>query len=158
MIKKIIYGIGCFLAVLFLGTGMFLSYQINVLRDRMEELEENTALARQEVSALADSKNQDFIFERYEGDELVREHYRMTAYGADRIVLRQEPEESLEEGYLVKVRDGVLVVYENKTGTVFESTDIPLEALPSELQAEVLLGKNLKNLDELYNFLENYSS
>lgn len=158
MIKKIIYGIGCFLAVLFLGTGMFLSYQINVLRDRMEELEENTALARQEVSALADSKNQDFIFERYEGEELVREHYRMTAYGADRIVLRQEPEESLEEGYLVKVRDGVLVVYENKTGTVFESTDIPLEALPSELKAEVLLGKNLKNLDELYNFLENYSS
>ncbi|HJC64658.1 MAG TPA: hypothetical protein H9753_13775 [Candidatus Blautia merdavium] len=156
--KKIIYGIGCFLAVLFLGTGMFLSYQINVLRDRMEELEENTALARQEVSALADSKNQDFIFERYEGEELVREHYRMTAYGADRIVLRQEPEESLEEGYLVKVRDGVLVVYENKTGTVFESTDIPLEALPSELKAEVLLGKNLKNLDELYNFLENYSS
>ena len=158
MIKKIIYGIGCFLAVLFLGTGMFLSYQINVLRDRMEELEENTALARQEVSALADSKNQDFIFERYEGEELVREHYRMTAYGADRIILRQEPEESLEEGYLVKVRDGVLVVYENKTGTVFESTDIPLEALPSELKAEVLLGKNLKNLDELYNFLENYSS
>ena len=158
MIKKIIYGIGCFLAVLFLGTGMFLSYQINVLRDRREELEENTALARQEVSALADSKNQDFIFERYEGEELVREHYRMTAYGADRIVLRQEPEESLEEGYLVKVRDGVLVVYENKTGTVFESTDIPLEALPSELKAEVLLGKNLKNLDELYNFLENYSS
>ena len=50
------------------------------------------------------------------------------------------------------------MVYENKTGTVFESTDIPLEALPSELQAEVLLGKNLKNLDELYNFLENYSS
>ena len=158
MIKKIIYGIGCFLAVLFLGTGMFLSYQINVLRDPLEELEENTALARQEVSALADSKNQDFIFERYEGEELVREHYRMTAYGADRIVLRQEPEESLEEGYLVKVRDGVLVVYENKTGTVFESTDIPLEALPSELKAEVLLGKNLKNLDELYNFLENYSS
>lgn len=158
MIKRIIYGIGCFLVILFLGAGMFLSYQINVLRDRMQELEENAELARQEVSALADSKNQDFIFERYEGDELVREHYRMTAYGSDRIVLRQEQEESSASGYLIRVKDGVLVVYENGTDTVFEYTDIPLESLPSELQTEVLFGKNLKNLDELYNFLENYSS
>ena len=30
-------------------------------------------------------------------------------------------------------------------------TDIPLEALPKELQGEVLLGKQIKTTDELYN-------
>ncbi len=40
----------------------------------------------------------------------------------------------------------------------FEHTNIPLESLPQELQAEVLLGKTLSGAEELYSFLENYSS
>ena len=56
------------------------------------------------------------------------------------------------------MENGCVVVYEKADNTVFEYTDIPLEALPKDLQAEVLLGKDLKTLDELYSFLENYSS
>ena len=51
-----------------------------------------------------------------------------------------------------------MVVYEKPGNTVFEYTDIPLEALPKELQSEVLLGKDIKTQDELYSVLENYSS
>ena len=40
----------------------------------------------------------------------------------------------------------------------FEDTDIPLRALPPVEQAAVLAGKEVQGLDELYSFLENYSS
>jgi hypothetical protein len=74
------------------------------------------------------------------------------------VVFRQEEVPVKEEGYKLQVEEGYLVVYKNSENQVFEYTDIPLEALPQELQSEVLLGKQIETIDELYNFLENYSS
>ncbi len=37
-------------------------------------------------------------------------------------------------------------------------SDVILEILPEGLQEEILEGKYLKNEEELYNFLENYTS
>lgn len=161
--KRIIYSVGFFLIVLFLCTGFMLSYQVADLKDRIYDLEESSAQVQQQVSAVsANPKGQDFIFQRYEEGILKQECYRITAYGEQRVILRRENTETVsenaKEGYQLRLENGCVVVYEKAYNTVFEYTDIPLEALPKDLQAEVLLGKDLKTLDELYSFLENYSS
>ena len=158
--KRMIYGIGFFLALLFLGAGFFLSYQVADLRQEMTRLQESSAKARQQVSALVSSKDQELVFETYEEGSLLRNRYRIAAYGPEQIVLRQEEEEETgaDQEFLLKVEEGCITVYDKESGEVFEHTNIPLEILPQELQAEVLLGKTLEGNEELYSFLENYSS
>lgn len=158
--KRMIYGIGFFLALLFLGAGFFLSYQVADLRQEMTRLQESSAKERQQVSALVSSKDQELVFETYEEGSLLRNRYRITAYGPEQIVLRQEEEEETgaDQEFLLKVEEGSITVYDKESGEVFEHTNIPLETLPQELQAEVLLGKTLEGNEELYSFLENYSS
>lgn len=158
--RKVIYGIGLFLAVLFLGAGFFLSYQVADLREKMDLLQENSGQALQQVSMLDSSKDQELVFESYQEGNLLRNRYRITAYGPEQIVLRQEEEESngSDQEFLLKVENGCITVYDKESGEVFEHTNIPLETLPQELQAEVLLGKTLSGDQELYSFLENYSS
>lgn len=157
--KRVIYGIGLFLAVLFLGAGFFLSYQVADLREKMDLLQENSGQALQQVSMLDSSKDQELVFESYQEGNLLRNRYRITAYGPEQIILRQEEESTkADQEFLLKVEDGCITVYEKETGEVFEHTNIPLESLPQELQAEVLLGKTLEGNEELYSFLENYSS
>ena len=142
--RRMVYGIGLFLAFLFLGAGFFLSYQVADLRQEMSKLQESSAQERQQVSTLVSSKDQELVFETYE----------------EQIVLRQEEEESngSDQEFLLKVENGCITVYDKESGEVFEHTNIPLETLPQELQAEVLLGKTLSGDQELYSFLENYSS
>ena len=159
--KRTMYSIGFFLAALFLCSGFFLSYQVSQMGEKIRTLENDSAMAKQEVSALSNARKQDFIFERYEDGELKREAYRISAYGTDHVVLRQEkagtgPEE--QKDFCLQVENGYVVVYQEGESQVYEYTDIPLEALPTELQSQVLLGKVLHSQDELYNFLENYSS
>ena len=157
--RRMVYGIGLFLAFLFLGAGFFLSYQVADLRQEMSKLQESSAQERQQVSTLVSSKDQELVFETYEEGSLLRNRYRITAYGPEQIILRQEEESTkADKEFLLKVEDGCITVYEKETGEVFEHTNIPLESLPQELQAEVLLGKTLEGNEELYSFLENYSS
>ncbi|MBR4999103.1 MAG: hypothetical protein IKY10_04400 [Clostridia bacterium] len=42
--------------------------------------------------------------------------------------------------------------------TVYEYTDILVSELPYVLQNEIKNGKYIENMQELYGFLENYSS
>ena len=79
---------------------------------------------------------------------------------------QQETEESVttdgeifkEDCYYLHERNGYVVVYKNDHKTIFEYTDIIYEELPEHLQTEIKNGKYVKDLDELYGFLENYSS
>lgn len=157
--KRIVYGIGFFLALLFLGAGFFLSYQVSDLREDMTRLQESGAKEKQQVSVLTSSKDQELVFETYEEGTLLRNRYRITAYGPEQIVLRQEEESTgNNREFLLKVDEGCVTVYDKESGEVFEHTNIPLETLPQELQSEVLLGKTIQGDEELYSFLENYSS
>ena len=154
--RRMVYGIGLFLAFLFLGAGFFLSYQVADLRQDMSKLQESSA---QEAPVYTRAYVEE-VFETYEEGSLLRNRYRITAYGPEQIVLRQEEEESngSDQEFLLKVENGCITVYDKESGEVFEHTNIPLETLPQELQAEVLLGKTLSGDQELYSFLENYSS
>lgn len=59
--------------------------------------------------------------------------------------------------YVMKLND-YIVVYESDRKTIYEYTDIIFEELPSSLKKEIKNGKYIENLEELYGFLENYSS
>lgn len=60
--------------------------------------------------------------------------------------------------YCLKAEEGIVMVYEEDGVTLYEPTGIRLSFLPKALQQEILEGKYLKTQEELYSFLENYSS
>lgn len=61
-------------------------------------------------------------------------------------------------GYYLKAEDGYVVVYLFDQETVYEETTIPLDELDESLAQEIRQVKYLKSTEELYGFLENYSS
>ena len=63
-----------------------------------------------------------------------------------------------EEGYYLCEMQGFVVVYLGDRKTIYEMTEIPLTDLPEEIQQEIAAGKYIPTQDELYGFLENYSS
>ena len=62
------------------------------------------------------------------------------------------------EGYYLCEMQGFVVVYLSDRQTIYEMTEIPLSDLPEEVQQEIAAGKYIADKDELYGFLENYSS
>ncbi len=78
--------------------------------------------------------------------------------------LKQEEEvaQSLKvvepEGFVLLEEDGFVVVYQADRKTWFSATGILVEELPEEVQEEVRKGKVVEGEEQLYNFLESYSS
>lgn len=62
------------------------------------------------------------------------------------------------EGFYLMANQGYVCVYCSDMRTLYLSTDIVMEHLPDILQQEILDKKYIKNEEELYNFLESYSS
>lgn len=60
--------------------------------------------------------------------------------------------------YYLMVYAGKIWVYYEDLKTVYLATDISIERLPEDVKQEVLDKKYVKNEEELYNFLESYSS
>ena len=56
------------------------------------------------------------------------------------------------------VEDGKIVVMEEDKRTVYLSTDIYADALSDSLKQELIQGKFIHSMDELYGFLESYTS
>ena len=83
----------------------------------------------------------------------------LTAFSKDRVVICKyyEPEPE-EEGFYLMVADHFVIVYKEDKKTIYMNTDILLENLSSQLQEEIIAGKYVENEQELYNFLESYSS
>lgn len=59
--------------------------------------------------------------------------------------------------YLMEV-NGYIVVYLSDKETPYEYTDIRYDELPPVLREEIRNGKYMENAEELYGFLENYTS
>jgi len=64
----------------------------------------------------------------------------------------------LEECYYIKGTDGYVTVYFADEETVYEYTSIPLSELPDSIKEELMSGKKVENIGQVYGFLENYSS
>lgn len=67
-------------------------------------------------------------------------------------------EEEITEGYYVYNNNGYVSVLLYDKSTVLEYTEIEVVTLTDELQEELETGKYIKTIEELYGFLENYSS
>lgn len=69
-------------------------------------------------------------------------------------------EEPLTEDYrfLLVNNNNYVAVYQLPENEIYEYTDVILDVLPAELQEEIREGKYLRDEEELYNFLENYTS
>lgn len=67
-----------------------------------------------------------------------------------------EPEE--EQGYFIGVKDNAVIVYLQDRSQVYEYTNIELRTLPIEIQYELVEGIYVKNEQELFDFLQTYSS
>jgi len=60
--------------------------------------------------------------------------------------------------YILLEEKGYVAVYHTDRKTLYASTDILVSELPEELQEEIKEGKYIGSEEQLYNFLENYSS
>lgn len=62
------------------------------------------------------------------------------------------------EGYYLFELQGFVAVYLKDRTTLYELTEIAITELPEEMQSEISVGKYISSEQELYGFLENYSS
>lgn len=67
-------------------------------------------------------------------------------------------QEYMDYEFYIKDDHGRLVVYETKTQTLYAQTGIETDTLPMEIQSELNTGLFFQTEEELYNFLESYSS
>ena len=62
------------------------------------------------------------------------------------------------EKYYIKPAGEYLAVYHTDTDTMYFETDLKLSDLPEDVQTEAESGISFSSLEDLYSFLENYSS
>ncbi len=86
---------------------------------------------------------------------------QLKEFSPERIVIQKNyrPAEEMEtEGYYLCVEDGKIVVMEEDRETVYLTTDIYAQALSDSLKQELIMGKYIRNMEELYGFLESHTS
>lgn len=60
--------------------------------------------------------------------------------------------------YVLVAEDGFVAVYQADRKTLYATTAILIKNLPENLQQEIQDGKTIESEEQLYSFLENYSS
>lgn len=70
----------------------------------------------------------------------------------------EEEEVSKQKGFFVAVYQNRIIVYLEDKKTVYEYTNIDTQRLPQELRSKLSDGFYIPNEEELYHFLESYSS
>ena len=75
-----------------------------------------------------------------------------TAQAAESALIQENYE------YVIVAEDGYLSVYRADQKTKYMDTDISVKELNDDIKEEIRHGKKFENAEELYGFLENYSS
>ena len=85
--------------------------------------------------------------------------YQLVTSGPSEIQPTQlrETEQILQPSYLVRIVDGKVVI-QHPDGSVYEATEISEESLPMSVREKIQEEYRLNSRQELYSFLENYSS
>ena len=89
------------------------------------------------------------------------ETIELTAFSKDRVVICKYyklEKEDQSRGYYLMVADHLIVVYREDKRTLYMNTDILLDSLDDALQAEIMQGKYMATEEEVFQFLESYSS
>lgn len=77
--------------------------------------------------------------------------------------ISKEPSVTINQAYVssvyfIKEKDGRLVVYLSKTQEIYMETSIESETLPDDVKEKLETGIFFENEEDLYGFLESYSS
>lgn len=123
------YGIGFFAAAIVAVLAVSSAYQLSYQKAK-ERAQAETKIEKEEQTAKSEAEPS----VRTEGEALKEDCY-----------------------YLMEV-NGYIVVYLSDKTTPYEYTDIQYDELPSTLREEIRNGKYIEDTEELYGFLENYSS
>lgn len=84
-------------------------------------------------------------------------HIELLSFSPVRVVVRKSYERE-EEGFFLVNENHCVVVYDKSLTHVYMNTGIRVEELPWTIQREILHMKYIETENELYNFLESYSS
>lgn len=84
--------------------------------------------------------------------------YKMISYNGNEITLRKTFKKPEYNGYYAKSYNGLIVILQGDEKTVYDYTQISITDLPVDLQESVLKGYYLSSDEELYSFLETYTS
>lgn len=84
--------------------------------------------------------------------------YEIISYHGQEIRLRKTYKSKMNSGFIVKSFNGMIVILKGDGKTVYEYTQINIGTLPEELREQVTDGFYIETEEELYSFLENYSS
>ena len=63
-----------------------------------------------------------------------------------------------DEVFYLTELNGFVAVYKSDKKTIYEYTNIEVENLPEDVRNEIKNGKEIRSVEKLYGFLENYSS
>lgn len=85
--------------------------------------------------------------------------FELISFSKDSIILRKTyNSDSVEYKYYLKAVNGYIVAFYGDQKTVYDYTGVAVENLPLEDRLHLEKGIVIKDLDELYAVLENYSS
>lgn len=139
---------------------LYLVEQVDLDKGTVTESEETIpvmyiGLNREELlEALSAYEENPPLTELEQGFETIE----LTAFSKDRVAVCKYYKEKVPPGFYLMVADHFIVVYEEDRSTLYMNTDILLERLPDSLQREIMEGKFVASEEELYLFLESYSS
>lgn len=100
----------------------------------------------------------DYSYHSMRNRETTEQYEAATKEEAEGPVAQTEGNAIKNEGYYLKNKDGYVIVYLSDGQTVYEYTNIKLSSLPEGLQEEIEEGKRMETVEEIYGFLENYTS
>lgn len=138
--RKFFYGVSVFMFLCILSLGYYSTYKIG---------DTNRRIAQQELLLQEEAQAARFP----ETDVRAAEERPESETG--KAVSAQEGGYGL---FYLKESEGYVMVYEGDRETLYEPTSILVSLLPENLRMEIVKGKYLKSQEELYSFLENYSS
>ena len=84
--------------------------------------------------------------------------YEMISYKDNEITLRKTFKAPETKGYYAKSFNGLIVILNGDEKTVYEYTQISLASLPEDMREDILKGYYIETEEELYSFLENFTS
>ena len=85
----------------------------------------------------------------------------LVEFGSTQVVVRKSydaPNYNTIGNFVLCELDGKVVVYYEDFMTIYDYTDIDVTKLSTDLQKEIYVGKQIKTLEELYEFLEEHTS
>lgn len=82
----------------------------------------------------------------------------LLSFSKETVIIRKYYEAITEDKFFLLASDGKVVIYCEDMTTVYEYTNIEVKYLPEEIQLQVIEGMHIDDVQELYEFLETYST